>query len=256
MARAPGHIGALTALTRAGIPIDCIAGTSAGALVGSLFCAGVGLDQIRESALRLGWWDLARPVWPRRGFLSFARLERWLRTWLGDLEFAALPVPFAAIATDLERGAPVVLRQGPLAPAVRASCSAPGVVVPAELNGRLLGDGGVVDNLPVAAARTLGADFVIAVDLFHSSFRPRWGPLGLGFAAVETLVRRAGGGLEAADCLISPDLAGFSYFRMARQAELMARVEQAVEEQLPRLRAALDAPPAAQAAPAAVDSGR
>jgi len=237
--RGLAHVGVLSVLEREGIPVDCLAGASAGALVGAAYCAGVGIQRIREMASRMSWRRLAGPSWPRQGFVTFAKMERWLAAELGDLNFADLAIPFAAMAIDLEDGRRVVLREGRLAPAVRASCSVPGIVTPVQIGGRLLGDGGVVDNLPVSAVREMGADFVIGVDVCVPSFQRRWGPLRFGFAALETLVRRAGGGLAAADCLIAPKLAGASYIRFSRYAELITLGEQAAEESLSLIRVAL-----------------
>jgi NTE family protein len=115
----------------------------------------------------------------------------------------------------------------------------PGFVEPVELAGRLLCDGGAVQNLPVAAARALGADAVIGVDLFQPLIRPAWGAFGFGFAALENFIRRSGGGLQAADCLIVPQLAGVSYFDFKRAKENVSLGARAAEAQLPHLRAVL-----------------
>jgi NTE family protein len=190
-------------------------------------------------AAQIGWRNIASPTWPAQGLVSFARLERWLVGLLGDLVFEELAIPLAVMATDLESGRPVVLREGRLAAVVRASCAIPGLVPPLRMEGRLLGDGGVADNLPVAAARALGADFVIGVDVCRPAYRRRLGPLGAGLAALETLVRHAGGGVYEADCLIAPDLAGYSYVRFSQRESLLALGARAAEESLPVIQAAL-----------------
>jgi NTE family protein len=241
--RGLAHLGVLTVLEREGISVDYVAGASVGAVVGAAYCAGLGVQQLKAISAQLGWRKIASPTWPIQGFVSFAKLERWLVDLLGDLTFADLATTFAVVATDAENGTPVVLREGRLAPAVRASCSVPGIVPPVKMNGRLLVDGGVSDNLPVATVRGLGADYVIGVDICRPLMRPRRGPLGIGFAALETLVRRAGGGIETTDCLISPDLAGFSYVRFSQREELITRGIRAAEAKLPRLRSALTAGP-------------
>ena len=166
-------------------------------------------------------------------------MERWLVRTLGDICFEDLKLPFAAVATDLEAGQPITLREGRLAPAIRGSCGVPGLVVPLRLNGHLLCDGGISDNLPVSVARALGAEYVIGVNLFDPIIpRPR-NMFTLGFAAIETMVRRAGGGVDSADCLISPDLIGSTYIRMSKRQELMAKGEAATEAQLECIREAL-----------------
>ncbi len=237
VARGLVHVGVLSVLEREHIPIDCVAGASAGALTGALYCAGMELDKIIELAQRMRWWHLASPVWPVQGFVSFEKMERWLVHLLGDRDLADLPIPFAVAATNLETGWPVTLKKGRLARAVRASCSVPGIVTPVEWDGQILCDGGVSNNLPVSAARELGADYVIGVDPFVlSPLRRGLGPFGIGFAAIEILVQHAGGGLREADCLISPKLSGTSYLRLSRGSALIALGEQAAEERLPLIR--------------------
>lgn len=240
VARGPAHIGALAVLEREGIPIDCVAGTSAGALIGAAYCAGIEIEQLCELAQQSGWRTLASLVWPRRGFVSFGKMEPWIENLVGEVDIRDLSIPFAAVASDLVRGEVVVLRRGRLARAVRASCSVPGIVTPVEIDGRLLCDGGVLDNLPVKAAREMGAEYVIGVDLFAPDCERRLGPLGMGIAAVESLIRRAGGGVDCADCLITPDISGTSYFQFSKSAEFIALGEAAAEEMIPSIRAALE----------------
>jgi NTE family protein len=207
--------------------------------VGALYCAGLRLPEMETVLQQFGWRHIARPVLSRQGFVSFEPLERWLAGMIGDVTFAELRCPLAVVATDLVTGLPVVIREGRVAPAVRASCTLPGVVVPLEREGRWLVDGCVANSVPGTAARELGADYVIGVDLFASAAaRPR-GPLRIGVAALEHLLRRSGGGLETVDCLISPELGGVSYVGFARSVEAAARGARAAEAQLPALRAAL-----------------
>lgn len=238
-ARGMAHVGVLRVLEMEGIPIDCVAGTSAGSLVGAVYAAGLRGDRLMEMALTLRWHHIASLVWPRRGLVSFAKLERYMAEQIGDPAFADLEIPYAAVAADLATGEQVVLRKGRVAPAVRASCSVPGVVTPVEVDGRLLGDGGVTNNLPVSTVRDMGAERVIGVDVCSPPYPRPGGALGVGFMVAEMLVRRAGGGLDAADCLVSPDLSGFSYVRFERRQELIALGKQAAEEALPRIRALL-----------------
>jgi NTE family protein len=236
--RGLAHVGVLAVLEREGIPIDCVAGTSAGSLVGVLYCAGVEMARLRELAFQVGWTKIASLVWPSQGFVSFAKLERWLIEVIGDRRFSDLLRPFTAVAFDLDDGRTVAIREGRVAPAVRASCSVPGIVVPAEWEGHRLGDGGVADNVPVSAVREMGAEYVIAVDVCQPAYGKR-GPFGTGLTTIETLIQRAGGGYRAADCLITPQLAGFSYVRLSQRAELIARGEQAAENNISFIKAAL-----------------
>ena len=234
VARGLVHIGVFTVLERAGIPVDCVAGTSAGSIMGAVYCAGWSLDRIRQEAQAIRWRQLASPVWPSCGLVSFDKLERWLIAKLGDITFADLKIPYAAVATDLRTYEPVALREGRLAPAVRASCSFPGLVTPIELNGRLLCDGFVSNNVPVSAVRAMGADYVIGVDILAPAIRSRWGALGYFVVGYEIMAQKAGQGYQTADCLISPDLAGISYLRLDYQ-KLTALGERAAEKKLPAI---------------------
>jgi NTE family protein len=238
VARGLAHIGVLSVLERAGIPIGYVSGTSAGSIMGAMYCAGWGLERIREEAQCIRWHQLASPVWPSRGLVSFDKLERWLVDKLGDITFADLKLPYAAVATDMRTFESVALCAGRLAPAVRASCSFPGLVTPLELNGRLLCDGFISSSIPVSAVRALGADYVIGVDILAPAIRPHWGALGYAIAGFEVMSQKAGQGYQTADCLISPDLAGVSYLHLDYK-KLAALGERAAEEKLPAIRAAI-----------------
>jgi len=209
--------------------------------MGAVYCARWSLERIRQEAARIRWHQLASPVWPSRGLVSFDKLERWLVGHLGDIMFADLEIPFAAATTDLKTFEPVTLHEGRLAPAVRASCSFPGLVTPIELDGRLLCDGFVSNSVPVSAARALGADYVIGVDILAPAVRPRWGALGYAVAGFEIMAQKAGQGCQTADCLISPDLTGVSYLNLDYQ-KLVTLGERAAQEKLPAIQSALAQP--------------
>jgi NTE family protein len=237
--RGPAHIGVLQVLTEAGIPIDYVAGVSVGSLIGAVYCAGLPLEQITELAFHIGWRQLARPVWPRTGFISFKRLEQFLINTIGDVQFDQLSSPFAAGVTNLLTGEPLLLRDGRVATAVHASCAVPGFVVPVQRDGLLLGDGGASCNLPGQQVRILGADYVIGVDLMMPHLRRRGGPFRFGLLGFETLVQRSGGGPDAVDCLIRPDLAGISFLSFQHTARLIERGAHAARQQLDTILAAL-----------------
>jgi len=242
VARGPVHVGVLTALERAGIPIDYIAGTSAGSIVGAAYCAGLQIPQMRELAIDSGWRSMAALVCSRHGLVSFYKMERYLQDLVGDVDIRDLAIPFTAVVTDMERGIPVYLRRGRLSTAVRASCSVPGIVTPVVIDGRYYCDGGVTDNLPVTAVRAMGADYVIAVDLFVPLYHPRLGFIGATAAAIELLIRHAGGGFHMAHCLIEPAIAGHNYFNFSRRKseQYLALGEAAAEHMIPTIKAALE----------------
>ncbi len=242
VARGPVHVGVLTVLEREGIPIDYVAGASAGSVVGAAYCAGVCIEEMRELAIKSGWRKMALLTLSRHGLLSFARIESFLdEVVMPGVHIEDLAIPFTAVVTDLEKGEQVLLRQGPLGPAVRASCSVPGLITPVKINGRLYCDGGVSDNLPVDAVRAMGADYVIGVDLFVPIYRKRLGFLGAATAALETLIRQAGGGYKDADCLIAPDISGHNYFNFSesKSEQYILAGEAAAEAALPTIKAAL-----------------
>jgi NTE family protein len=170
-ARGLSHIGVLRVLEEEKIPIDEIVGVSVGALIGSLYAAGLPVDKIDDMAHDIGWDKLTgqTKVSMLRLLLSDElvptnRMETYLDRHMGKKTFADLRIPFECVATDIQTGERVILSSGPVATAARASATIPGVFKPVELNGRLLVDGGLVDNLPtnIAAIRD-DWDVVIAV---------------------------------------------------------------------------------------------
>jgi NTE family protein len=235
-ARGLAHVGVLSVLLHEGIPIDCVAGTSAGSVVGAALCAGLDVQQMLDLARQIRWGRIASLTLSRDGLVSFDKLERWLVELLGDLQFSDLHIPFAAVATDLESGEPVVLTSGRVAPAVRASSSMPGIVTPLRLDGQRLVDGSVAANVPVAAVRQLGADYIIGVDIGVPQRHRYLGPLGIAIHSIELLFQHSGGGPCAADCLIVPDLRDYGYVRFPKVDEIVARGAEAAQAQLPALR--------------------
>src|SRR3982751_4200808 len=166
-ARGIAHIGVLRAFAEHGIKIDCIAGTSAGAIVAGAFATGLPIDRIAEVGRKLKWRNIGRMTVSRLGVQSNERLEIYLRELFPVQRFEQVTIPLAIIATDLHTGEPGVMRdEGDIAFAVRASCAIPGWYVPVtDEQGRQLLDGGLVSMIPTSFARALGADLVIAVDV-------------------------------------------------------------------------------------------
>jgi NTE family protein len=230
--RGVSHIGVLSALQEAQIPIDYVAGTSAGSLVGALYCAGWSIERIRAAAKDLRWWRLARLTWPKFGWLSFEPMSRWLISQLGDIQIRDLHIPFAAVATNLVTGEPIRFCEGRLAPIIQASCSVPGLVAPTLIDELMLGDGSLSDTVPVSILREMGAEYVIGVDIFSPVYRRRLGPFSMALTSLEILVQHAGGGVELADCIIRPQLSGKTYSQFSKTEELIALGQQAVQRKL------------------------
>jgi len=150
-----------------------VAGTSIGALVGGVYAAGIPVDRIKREWLEADLLRVVRaflPTFPRAGLSSGRELEKYIRSLVGDVRFEDLPIPFAAVACDLNTGEPVVIRQGVLAKGIRASASIPGIFHPVRWDGQFLVDGGLVDPLPVRVCRDLGADIVIGVDIVPAPY--------------------------------------------------------------------------------------
>jgi NTE family protein len=233
--RGMAHLGVLSALDEASIPIDCVAGCSAGSVIAAVYCSGLSIEKMKAMAGFVQWRRIASRNRTQWGFFSFDRLERWLTMVLGDIEFSDLKTPLAIVVCDAMIGERIVLREGRIAPAVHASCAVPGIINPVEIDGRLMMDGGIVDNLPVTAAREMGADYVVAVDVFQPNYLRDGHPLARGLTAIETLIRHAGGGIGMADYLIEPHTVGQTFFGFKNYRELISIGEHAAGQALPDL---------------------
>jgi len=237
-ARGAAHLGVLEVLEREGIRPDLVVGVSAGSVVGALYCAGLSLQTLHEQAKELQWSKIGRITRPRLGFFDISRLERYLDELVEGRTFDQLPIPFAAGAVDILTGQVVVLHEGSVARAVRASCALPGAFTPLEDGERLLVDGGLVNNLPVSVAQDMGADYVIAVDLtgFKGEHQRPRNVLEMWGLTFYTLISLTHGEAHLADCLILPDLARASFVDFSQFDELVAKGRQAAEAVLPQLR--------------------
>jgi len=168
-ARGLAHVGIIMALEAYNIPIDIISGTSIGSVIGGLYASGATVRQLEEVALSIKKSKtlfMIDPVFPHSGLISGDRIEKMLNQFtIEDKTFDDLKIPFAAVATDIESGAEVILNQGKVIDAVRASISIPGIFTPVKYQDYYLVDGGVVDPIPVDVVKMMGADIIIAVSL-------------------------------------------------------------------------------------------
>ncbi len=246
-ARGIAHIGVLRGLSEHQIPIDCIAGTSAGSIVGGAMASGMPLAEIEELGLSLRWRDVGRLTMSRMGIQSNERLERYLRERLPVTRFEELPIPFAVVATDLHSGDPVIMRdKGDVPFAIRASCAIPGWYVPVmDEHGRQLVDGGLVANIPSNTARSLGADIVVAVDVNAEGARflgPSQSVVSVVLQSM-LLVQRVAclHQLEAADLVIKPAIGHIRWDEMARAPELISAGYDAAVASVPEIKALIQA---------------
>jgi len=246
-ARGIAHVGVLRALAEHKIPIDCIAGTSAGALVGGTMASGMPLAEIESIGRELRWRDVGRMTMSRLGVQSNERLEQYLRARLPVTRFEDLPIPFAAVATDLQSGKAVIMRgEGDVPFAIRASCAIPGWYIPVtDSEGRQLVDGGLVANIPSGVARSLGADLVIAVDVNAEGALFLGPSLSIVSVVLQSmlLVQRTAAlyQLAAADLVIRPRVGHIRWDEMRRGEELIAAGYEAALECIPLIKIRLEA---------------
>lgn len=244
-ARCIAHLGVLEVFQKTGIPIHAVAGTSGGSIVGALYASGrYTIDELIHQGGRLNWWQVTQPVMSHQGLLSSNRIGRFLRRLLGDLTFDQLALPLAVVATDMQTGNKVVIREGVVSKAVQASCSLPVLFKPTAYGDRLLMDGGFVSQIPVLAARhELAADFVLAVDVNYGGMDGRKPPRNVIQIATHmaSLWSRKNAEEEGrqADYLVRVNVSGISLTDLRQGRELLQRGRHAAESSLEELRGRL-----------------
>jgi NTE family protein len=247
-ARGLAHIGVLEVLEKGGIPIDLIAGTSAGAAIGAFYAQSREVSRLKELVLDLGWKRLAPLVdlaLPKTGFIGGKKVREQLKSILGDVEFGDLRIPLACVATDIMTGEEVVIDRGSVLEAVMASGSIPVIFSVANLQGRYLVDGGLVTPVPVGVLRRMGADFVIAVNVIpdpaarskHSEDfnKPTIFSVIMQsfYIASHSLVAAC---LEEADLVIEPQVAHIGAGEFQRAQECIIQGEQAAQGRISEIK--------------------
>lgn len=275
-ARGLAHVGVLKALEEQGIRVDAIAGTSMGAVIGGLYASGYKIDELEKLALGIDWQEALSDDPPREdipfrrkqddrdflvrqklsfrddgslglplGVIQGQNLSLLLESLLAhssDIrDFDKLPIPFRAVATDIVNGDKVVFRKGHMPQVIRASMSIPAVFAPVEINGQLLVDGGMVDNIPVDVAREMGVDRVIVVDI-GTPLRPRK-QLTTVFDILNqstTLMTRSNSEVQLAsltpdDILIQPALSSIGATDFGRSQDIISAGYRATQALAPRL---------------------
>lgn len=241
-ARGFAHLGVLKVLAEHGIPIDFIAGTSAGSFAGGALACGASVEEIIEIARKVSWFNMAGFSFSPKGILSNASMGKFIKERFPHKRFEDLPIPFAAVACDLETGAEVVLKdKGDLALAIQASCAIPGVFMPVEIEGKTLVDGGVIAPVPTKAVKKLGAEIVIAVDVI-SSGATYWGVpstlLGVFFQSAMMLLRTASKNQHYhADIVIIPQIAHLRPDAIGKIDEFIKAGEVAALEKIDEIKA-------------------
>jgi NTE family protein len=247
------HIGVIKMLEASGIHPDVVAGTSAGSVVGALYASGMDAFALQETAFGLDETKIRDVRLFSGGLVQGQALQDYVNQLLHHQSIEQLKIPFAAVATQLETGQRTVFVRGNTGQAVRASSSIPGVFEPAEIHGKHYVDGGVVSPIPVDAARQLGADFVIAVDI---STRPSGSnPQGLVNIVGQTIAimgQQLGTQETArADVVLRPNISGIGPTDFDQKNQAILEGEKAALAAIPVIRAKLAAMAAARQATAA-----
>jgi len=245
-ARGLAHIGALKVFEDEKLPIDFIAGTSVGSVIGALYCSGISAKELEEIAAIIRFKDIGRYTISRFGFVSNDRLAGLLNKILKVKTFEELRVPLAVAATDFVTGEPVTFRTGELVEAVRASCAYPGMFLPVRVNGRLLVDGLLSYVVPAPPLKEMGAEKILAVSLSARWCNTTTGPrhvfdvIGQCFSIAAE--KMSSSWRKDADIVIEPEIGCFGYDDFARAADLVRVGEKATREVLPQIKRWLEAP--------------
>lgn len=242
-ARGFAHIGVIQVLEEAGIKVDMVSGTSAGSLVAAIYASGKSGSQLQQIALTMDESTIADWTLPlfSRGVLRGEALARYVGSQVGGKKLEDMTKPLGIVATDLSNGRYILFQRGDTATAVRASSAVPGVFQPVRISGREYVDGGLVSPVPVRAARALGAELVIAVDI---STPPEGAPSGGTLEILLQTFSIMGKSittfeLEDADLVVRPNLNGVSSADFSARKRSIEAGRQAMLTQLAALRAAI-----------------
>jgi NTE family protein len=237
------HLGVLEVLEAEGIRPDLVLGTSMGSLIGGWWCAGVPADSIALLAEQLNIFRLLDWKPGGLGLFEWKKARRRMEPRLGGLRLEDCPVPLVCVATDLFSGERVLLDRGPLLDAMLASATVPGLFEPVPWEGRLLVDGGLVDEVPVHSAIDCGAQVIVAVDVSHPLLgRELNGPFDAVRQAYFIIqMHNVDGRRDLADVLIRPDLEGLDFHKFGEVEAARRAGRSATLAALPEIRAALQA---------------
>jgi NTE family protein len=246
-ARGFAHVGVIRVLEQEKIPLDMIIGTSVGSLIGAIYASDLNSFELEWTAFSLEKDHLldfaVLSAFTAMGPVKGDRLEEFVRTKVAVANIENLKLPFAAVATDLNRGTRIVLDRGPIATAVHASSAIPGVFNPVEYQGRLLVDGGVVDNIPISVARERGADIVIAVDISENvtNFNVT-NMVDVMMQSVNIMFsENVGFRKKDADVLISPAVGSVAMLDFTQKKRCMQAGIEAARKAVPEIRSRIEA---------------
>ncbi len=239
-ARGIAHIGVLKVLEEENVPIQFVAGTSVGALIGAAYCSGNSIEELEQIAAQVRFKHFAKWTLSRLGFATNARMIGFLNRILKVKTFEELRIPLAVTATDFSTGEGVVFHSGPLVDPVRASCAYPGMFLPVTIRGRMLIDGMLAHAVPTRPLRQMGSKHVLAVQLKGTWTQADSGPrhlfdvIGQCFAIAQEM--NSGYWKQAADLVIEPDVTGHKYDDFEHASDLIRAGELATRAALPNIR--------------------
>ena len=238
-ARGLAHIGVLKVLEEARIPIDYIAGTSVGSVIGAAYASGMCAKELEEIAALVRFKDFSRWTFSRFGIFSNDKMALFLTKFLRCKTFEELRIPLAVTATDIVTGEAVVFTSGQLVDPVRASCAYPGMFLPVNCNGRLLVDGLLAHGVPAGPLQQMGAEKIISIFLSANWVKPK-GPrhvfdvIGQCFSIAQT--KMSGPWKAASDLILEPAIGEFGYDDFGRAKDLIHAGEEVARTALPQIR--------------------
>lgn len=237
-ARGIAHIGVLKVLEEYKFPIDYIAGTSMGAIIGGIYASGISTGLLEEIVRSVRWRDITRVSFSKNGIMSCEPLEKVLTRILAVNDFSEVRIPFAVVAADIQTGKKVIINKGNLAHAIRISSTVPGFFSPViDDEGRMLVDGGLAENLPVETAFHLGADKVIGVDV-NNTIEMESPPTNLFQILMQSLmiIGRHSSLHQSlrANLLVEPKSGRIRFDELEQAAKLIDMGETAMREMMPR----------------------
>lgn len=243
-ARGLAHIGVLQALIANQIPFDLIVGSSMGAMIGGFYASGCDLEMLGKMVEHMDLGVFFDVGVPRMGFVAGKKIDNFLQLLTKNKDFNDMKVPIIMVATDLVSGKRVELDSGPVARAIRASISVPGVITPVKEGEMILVDGAVVDRLPLEVARNRGADVIIAVDVTFGEGKEVniQNTLDIIITSLDIMQKQQFEIIcEQADILIQPPVGGYSSRDFQKVRELINIGRRATEARLDEIRTKIDA---------------
>ena len=235
------HLGVFRAFEQCHVPVSCVAGTSAGSIMGAFLCAGIPWQEVIVQAKAVTKKDLINKRWVIGS--SSANIESIARRLLGDVTFEQLKIPFRAVAVDIATGSEVVLNSGSVAKAVSASSAVPVLFSPVKTDGMVLVDGGLLNNMPADVCREMGADVVVSVDLNHTRGSGTSSDKLLDTIVAVWDITAKGTVLKGqlnSDVIITPELADYKNTKLEGIEEMAEEGYRAAMEKMPQIQQLLN----------------